>query len=83
MGRVNLYPFFPKIFDFRANGIPVQESVDFFDTLTGPPHLGGPVWHYFLYSSILKLRLPSSVTGLSIKPFFKYLLKKASFSLTT
>ena len=23
----------PKIFDFRANGIPVQESVDFFDTL--------------------------------------------------
>ena len=25
----------PKIFDFRANGIPVQESVDFFDTLTG------------------------------------------------
>ena len=25
----------PKIFDFRANGIPVQESVDFFDTLKG------------------------------------------------
>jgi len=23
----------PKIFDFRANGIPVQERVDFFDTL--------------------------------------------------
>ena len=25
----------PKIFDFRANGIPVQERVDFFDTLIG------------------------------------------------
>ena len=24
----------PKIFDFRANGIPTGESVDFFDTLT-------------------------------------------------
>ena len=24
----------PKIFDFRASGIPVQERVDFFDTLT-------------------------------------------------
>ena len=23
----------PKIFDFRASGIPVQERVDFFDTL--------------------------------------------------
>ena len=23
----------PKIFDFRANGIPTGESVDFFDTL--------------------------------------------------
>ena len=27
----------PKIFDFRANGIPVQERVDFFDTLKGKP----------------------------------------------
>ena len=26
----------PKISDFRANGIPVQESVDFFDTLKSP-----------------------------------------------
>ena len=25
----------PKIFDFRASGIPVQERVDFFDTLCG------------------------------------------------
>ena len=25
----------PEIFDFRANGIPVQERVDFFDALTG------------------------------------------------
>ena len=25
----------PKIFDFRANGIPVGERVDFFDTLKG------------------------------------------------
>ena len=25
----------PKISDFRANGIPVGERVDFFDTLTG------------------------------------------------
>ena len=24
----------PKIFDFRASGIPVHERVDFFDTLT-------------------------------------------------
>ena len=27
----------PKICDFRANGIPVQERVDFFDTLTVRP----------------------------------------------
>ena len=26
----------PKIFDFRASGIPVQERVDFFDTLSLP-----------------------------------------------
>jgi len=26
----------PKISDFRANGIPVQESVDFVDTLSVP-----------------------------------------------
>ena len=26
----------PKIFDFRANGIPDQERVDFFDTLSLP-----------------------------------------------
>ena len=26
----------PKIFDFRASGIPVQERVDFFDTLVRP-----------------------------------------------
>ena len=26
----------PKIFDFRANGIPNQERVDFFDTLNRP-----------------------------------------------
>ena len=26
----------PKIFDFRASGIPVQERVDFFDTLKAP-----------------------------------------------
>ena len=30
----------PKIFDFRANGIPVQESVDFFDTLNRPDSAG-------------------------------------------
>ena len=27
----------PKIFDFRANGIPTGESVDFFDTLKEAP----------------------------------------------
>ena len=27
----------PKIFDFRANGIPTGESVDFFDTLNRTP----------------------------------------------
>ena len=31
----------PKIFDFRASGIPVQERVDFFDTLKGLP-FGSP-----------------------------------------
>ena len=30
----------PKIFDFRANGIPVQERVDFFDTLTAEISFG-------------------------------------------
>ena len=31
----------PKISDFRANGIPVQERVDFFDTLRPPYKIGG------------------------------------------
>ena len=30
----------PKIFDFRASGIPVQERVDFFDTLSFPMKSG-------------------------------------------
>ena len=29
----------PKIFDFRASGIPVQKRVDFFDTLKQPPEI--------------------------------------------
>ena len=31
----------PKIFDFRASGIPVQKRVDFFDTLRPPVNTGG------------------------------------------
>ena len=31
----------PKIRDFRASGIPDQERVDFFDTLTASPKRGG------------------------------------------
>ena len=33
----------PKIFDFRASGIPVQERVDFFDTFQAP------LWRGFKY----------------------------------
>ena len=29
----------PKIFDFRASGIPVQEHADFFDTLNHLPNI--------------------------------------------
>ena len=41
----------PKISDFRANGIPVQERVDFFDTLESPL-CGG-----FFVNKILKVFL--------------------------
>ena len=34
----------PKIFDFRASGIPVQERVDFFDTLKYRPDLGDGIF---------------------------------------
>ena len=43
----------PKIFDFRANGIPVQERVDFFDTLITPPFRRG-YEHFDFLSSFLK-----------------------------
>ena len=36
----------PKISDFRANGIPVGERVDFFDTLRGPY---GPLFYVQKY----------------------------------
>ena len=34
----------PKIFDFRASGIPVRERVDFFDTLKYRPDLGDGIF---------------------------------------
>ena len=37
----------PKIFDFRANGIPVGERVDFFDTLKRGPY--GPLFYVQKY----------------------------------
>ena len=49
----------PKIFDFRANGIPVQESVDFFDTLKRVPDKTGTRFLIFIHSfeSIFSIEL--------------------------
>ena len=40
----------PKISDFRANGIPVGERVDFFDTLTAPFGAAPTSRFYILFS---------------------------------
>ena len=40
----------PKISDFRANGIPVGERVDFFDTLTAPFGAATTSRFYILFS---------------------------------
>ena len=49
----------PKIFDFRASGIPVQKRVDFFDTLKRQG-LGLAV---FVQSVILLVRVMNMLTA--------------------
>ena len=48
----------PKIFDFRASGIPVQECVDFFDTLKPPSSEGA-------YKHNIYIRKPDAVKAAS------------------